>query len=480
MNPFEVRLDIRALSKDVRQDEWIAFLQERRWFSGKGRLVLSARPSGCCPVDSALSIVVLRVAYDSGDPEDYLLPLLVGTGEQSGAIAHFGGRPLLDALSFEEGWRRLLETFGRSTHVGENLSLRIELLHPITRQGRFQLGSADQTNSWAIVGDLFIKVYRRLQPGENLDVEVGRFLTLHGGARTPALRGVLTAVGDFGEATLLSLQGAVANQGTGWDLACRQVAQAVAGASPDMAPWATLGRELADLHRALAADGPGAIGTSLLQPPDLEATAKGVMALAREVLALLSDAHLPPAAAGLAAVLQHNATSLLRKIKAPLIPPGTCHRQRVHGDLHLGQVLWDGEAFTILDFEGEPARPMEERRRKQPPARDLAGMLRSFDYAARAGLPADAGPAGEDAADNWKRNARKAFRSAYEKAIGNEPFLPSDIGLRNKLVNLFELEKAFYELKYELGHRPDWVEIPLAGLLELVGPRRQDPPSSAF
>jgi maltose alpha-D-glucosyltransferase/alpha-amylase len=200
------------------------------------------------------------------------------------------------------------------------------------------------------------------------------------------------------------------------------------------------------------------------------------MSLAREVLASLSQAHLPAAAAGLATVLQHNAPALLRKIKAPAIPPGTCHRQRVHGDIHLGQVLWDGKAFTILDFEGEPARPMEERRRKQSPARDLAGMLRSFDYAARAGLPVGTGLVGEQAATDWKRKARKAFRFAYEKSIGNEPFLPSDTGLRNKLVNLFELEKAFYELKYELGHRPDWVEIPLAGLLELVGPRLQEPP----
>lgn len=469
MNSFEVRLDTRTLSKAVRQDEWMAFLQGQRWFSGKGRNIASVAPRACCPVDSALSIAVLRVSYGADDQEDYLLPLLVGTGEETGGIAQVGGRPLLDALSREEGWRRLLESFGRSRHSGQDLSLRVELLGPAPRQGVFRLGSVDQTNSWSIVGDLFVKAYRRLQIGENLDVEVCRFLTMRGGSRTPVLRGVLSVEGEFGEATLLSLQDAIPNQGTGWELACQQVARTVDGGEPDLAPWTLLGRAMADLHRVLASDGPGAIGTLPLHPPDLQAVAVAAKALAREVLSELATTELPPAASGLADLLRHRTAGLLRRIKAPQIPAGTCHRQRIHGDIHLGQVLWDGSVFSILDFEGEPGRAVEERRRKQSPAKDLAGMLRSFDYAARAGLPLGTGQEGELLARQWRNKARKAFRSAYEEAIGSEPFLPSDPVLRGKLVDLFELEKAFYELKYEMRNRPDWVEIPMAGLLDLVG-----------
>jgi len=469
VNAFEVRLDTKTLSKAVRQDEWVAFLQAQRWFSGKGRAIVSVGPVACCSVDSALSVAVLRVAYGPDDHEDYLLPLLVGTAEEPGAIAHVGGRPLLDALSREEGWRRLMEAFGRSRHFGQDLSLRVELLGPAPRQGKFRLGSIDQTNSWSIVGDLFVKAYRRLQPGENLDVEVCRFLTRRGGTRTPVLRGVLSVEGTIGEATLLSLQEAIPNKGTGWELACEQVAQTVDGGVADLAPWAILGRAMAKLHIVLASEGPDSIGTLPLHPPDLQAVAVAAMRLARTVLSELAATELPPAASGLAQVLRLRTAGLLRRIKAPLIPDGTCHRQRIHGDIHLGQVLWDGTAFSILDFEGEPGRAVEERRRKQSPAKDLAGMLRSFDYAARAGLPLGTGQEGELLARGWRNKARKAFRSAYEEAIGGEPFLPSDPVLRGKLVDLFELEKAFYELEYELRNRPDWVEIPMAGLLDLVG-----------
>lgn len=472
MNSFEVRLDTRTLAKAVRQEEWIAFLHACRWFSGKGRVIASVRPSACCVLDSALSVAVLSVVYEPEEHEDYLLPLLVGTAEETGGIAQIGGRPLLDALSREEGWRRLLSAFGRSFHPGLDLSMRVELVGPAPRQGDFRMGSVDQTNSWAIVGDLFVKAYRRLQPGENLDVEVCRFLTRRKGAHSPVLRGVLALEGEFGEATLLSAQVAIPNQGTGWDLARKQVAEAVEGGDPDLSPWTLLGKSMADLHRLLASDGPDAIGTLPLHPPDLEAIAKGAMALAREALVEFEHTDLSPAASGLAHLLRHRTPDLLRRIKAPRIPDGTCHRQRIHGDIHLGQVLWDGANFSIIDFEGEPGRPVEERRRKQSPAKDLAGMLRSFDYAARAGLPAEAGQAGEILARRWRNSARKLFRTAYEDAIGGEPFLPADPVLRRDLVDLFELEKAFYELKYEMRNRPEWVEIPMAGLLDLVGSPR--------
>lgn len=473
MNSFEVRLDAKILAKAVSLEGWISFLMEQRWFSGKGREISSVRPFATCAIDSALVIAVLRVSYLEGEDEDYILPLLVGTTEQGPGIGLLDGRPLLDALVHEDGWRRLLEAFGRSQHTGQGLDLQVEVVGAaLARRGDVRIGSADQTNSWAIVGDLFVKVFRRLQPGENLDVEVGRFLTRRGGTRTPALRGVLTAEGVFGQATLLSVQDALRAKGTGWDLACAQVAAQVRGQTADFSFWSHLGTAMADLHKVLASDGPDAIGTLPLRTPDLQDAARGAMVMARQVLADAFASVLTPAASGLSQVLRVRQGALMKRIKAPVIESGSCHRQRIHGDIHLGQVLWDGSEFCIIDFEGEPARPPEERRRKQSPARDVAGMLRSFDYAARAGLPEGTGKAGEQSANAWRNEARKAFLDAYETAIGNEPFLPSNPVLRAQLIDLYELEKAFYELKYELSHRPEWVEIPMAGLLDLVSPRR--------
>ncbi len=470
MNSFEVRLSTRTVAQSIPAQAWIQFLVRQRWFSGKGRTITSVQVTATCVVDSALVVAVLRVIYEVGEDEDYLLPLLLCVDCPGEAIGQIEGRPVVDALSVEEGWRRLLEAFGRSQHPGD-LELRIELESNFSfRKGEFVMGSTDQTNSWAIVGGMFVKVYRRLQHGENLDVEVCRFLTRAEFPLTPVLRGSITARGAFGEATLLSVQDLIPNQGTGWDLACKQVSAVVNGQEVDSKPWEELGVSLAKLHRVLASpEGPG---TSALNTPDLKAWAQLALALARNVLTELDGAKLDPACSGLAQVLRFRTSNLLRRIKAPQIPSGVCHRQRVHGDIHLGQVLWNGDKFFIIDFEGEPARPVEERRRKYSVAKDVAGVLRSFDYAARAGLPEGAGAKGEAIANQWRNRSRSAFRSAYEREIGGEPFLPNDPALSDQLIALFELEKAFYELRYELSHRPDWVGIPMAGLLDLTNAKK--------
>lgn len=470
MNSFEVRLDTRTVAKSISASAWIQFLGEQRWFSGKGKAISSVQVTSTCVVDSALVVAVLRVIYEVGEDEDYLLPLLLCKDCSTGAIGQIEGRPVVDALSVEEGWRRLLEAFGRSHHPGD-LELKIHLESNFSfRKGEFVMGSTDQTNSWAIVGGMFVKVYRRLQHGENLDVEVSRFLTQAEFPLTPVLRGAINACGSFGEATLLSVQDMVPNQGTGWDLARSQVAAVVSGQEVEMTPWERLGTSLAKLHRILASgNGPG---TQPLNTPDLKAWAQLALALARNVLTELDGSKLDPAASGLAQVLKFRTSNLLRRIKAPQIPSGVCHRQRIHGDIHLGQVLWNGQDFFIIDFEGEPARPVEERRRKYSVAKDVAGVLRSFDYAARAGLPEGSGAKGEGIANLWRNRARQAFRSAYESEIGGEPFLPADASLSDQLISLFELEKAFYELRYELSHRPDWVGIPMAGLLDLTNAKK--------
>lgn len=469
MNSFEVNLESAALRKAVPQEVWIQFLTRKRWFSGKGRTLTSVHPVASSLVDSALAIVILRVGYPS-EFEDYVLPLLVGSEEESSdVIAWVNGRPLLDALAFAEGWRRLMGVFAQSSTPGHKLTLHTEILGGrLPPSHSVHLGSTDQSNSWAVVGGLFVKAYRRLQAGENLDVSVGRYLTLQTTPNAPVLRGVLVGKGAWGDATLLSVQEAVPNQGTGWTLACKQVAAVANNEIITYEPWTILGIRLAQIHQVLASNKPDAPGTVMLQGPDLEAVARAAQASARSVLAELASSQLEPEAAALALELKSKTNKLLNRLKAPRLSVDPCHRQRIHGDLHLGQVLWDGSDYTIIDFEGEPARPYEERLRKHSVAKDIAGMLRSFDYAARAGLPEDADPSVHQAARIWRNLARNAFREGYESSIGAEPFLPSDPELREALIALYELEKAFYELHYELGSRPDWVGIPLAGLLDLA------------
>lgn len=468
MNSFEVNLESAALRKAVAPEVWIQFLSNQRWFSGKGRDITSVYPVASCPVDSALAVVILRVGYQS-EFEDFVMPLLVGTGEETDAIAWVDGRPLLDALKYSEGWRRLIGVFSHSTHPGHKLTMRAELIGGrLPSSEGIHLGSADQSNSWAIMGGMFVKAYRRLLAGENLDVTVGRFLTIRKVANAPVLRGVLVGEGAWGVATLLSVQEAMPNQGTGWDLACSQVASMARKELISYEPWGLLGQRLAQIHKALASEGDDAPGVLPINTPELESVSRGAQALARSVLTELGQSELVPEAAEQAALLKTKISKLLNRLKAPRLPAGSCHRQRIHGDLHLGQVLWTGDDFTIIDFEGEPARAFEERLRKHSVAKDLAGMLRSFDYAARAGLPLDADATTRQEARIWRNLARNAFREGYEDAIGAEPFLPSDLALRNALIAMYELEKAFYELHYELGHRPDWVGIPLAGLLDLA------------
>jgi predicted trehalose synthase len=150
-------------------------------------------------------------------------------------------------------------------------------------------------------------------------------------------------------------------------------------------------------------------------------------------------------------------------------------RTRIHGDFHLGQVLWSEGDFYLIDFEGEPARSLDERRKKDSPLKDVAGMLRSFSYAAYAALFADAGGRGDEVdqlepwARTWQAWVGAAFVRGYLAAAGNAPFLPDDPVQREQLLNLFLMDKALYELKYERNNRPDWVRIPLRGLSELAG-----------
>jgi trehalose synthase-fused probable maltokinase len=360
--------------------------------------------------------------------------------------------------------------------------------------------SAEQSNTSIVFGTrVILKLFRRLEPGPNPDVEIGDQLTSRTSfRRAPRIAGAVEYE-PTGEPVghLFVVHEFLDNQGDGWshalaelglfydevqhrgdppadllggarvtaaDLQTPPAMYEVAGAFIDSAQL--LGRRTAELHLALAGD-----TMSPAFAPET-CTRDDVMRLIAEAMAELqrSRSMVKP---NVAAQLERRLSAMRAAHGADTLNPAST-RIRIHGDYHLGQLLWAESDYYILDFEGEPARPLNERRRKESPLKDVAGMLRSFSYAAYAALFA-AGDHREDAfsrlepwARAWIRWTSAAFLRGYTQAAGAAPFLPSDPVQRASMLDLFLIDKALYELRYELNNRPEWVKIPMRGLEELA------------
>jgi maltose alpha-D-glucosyltransferase / alpha-amylase len=374
--------------------------------------------------------------------------------------------------------------------------------------------SGEQSNTSLVYGNrLILKLFRRLQPGINPDFEIGRQLTERiGYPRVPAVAGAveyqMTAEKPM---TIAMLQQLVESQADGWRHATDEISrffEAVAGSTPPpgavpdsltdaigvpypeaidaMAGYAataeTLGRRTAEVHLALAADTSNpAFSPEPFTAEDLADVRRSAVAQARSALDALRDAmegsatRLPEDVAARAQTLLDNEQEVIDQIKATAAAEFIVAKGRIHGDYHLGQVLWAEGDFYLIDFEGEPARPIAERRAKQSPIKDVAGMLRSFSYAAYAGLFAHSSTRPgqfaelEPWARLWETWASAAFLSSYLATAGQALIVPPEAAQRNALIQLFMLDKAFYELNYELNNRPDWVRIPLAAILDVIG-----------
>jgi maltose alpha-D-glucosyltransferase/alpha-amylase len=339
-------------------------------------------------------------------------------------------------------------------------------------------GSAEQSNSSLLYDrKLILKLFRRLQPGENPDAEIGRFLTEvanfqhiapFAGELIYTPKHVEGSEQPAAEPTTIGLlQGLVPNDGDGWEWTLKQIASAKVGATNYAEAAKLLGQRTGEMHRALATptDNPafacdGTDAAALDRDATrLEAQIAIAITAVKNRFATLSDDLLGPAAMLLSKrkELLAVADSLRRLTGADA---GT--RTRIHGDYHLGQVLRANNDFVLLDFEGEPARSLEERRAKQSPLKDVAGMLRSFSYAAAAGF----GTATSKERDEWERVAAEAFLAGYRNAIGNTTNV--DPQIEAQLLRAFVLEKALYEIVYEVNNRPDWIAIPLSGILGLL------------
>jgi maltokinase len=421
-------------------DELVA----QRWFRSKQRPIASVTEIDRAPLpgtDAALA--VLEVAYrDGGEPDRYLLPLAAEQEPRDGDGAWRAIARAMEAGAVLDG--RNGRFVASSTAAMDDL-----LGGPVDQLVERRLG-VEQSNTSVVLGDrLILKLYRLLEAGENPDLEVSAFLTDAGFTDTPAVAGSLVHESEGRTAAAAMLQAFVPSTGDAWSAMLAALADDPGRAS---AMASEVGGLTARMHRALGSrpDDPAFPSRSATPEETAAWRASGERQLAQAVTAVSGEAH-----ARLTAI-------------APLITArfadtfgaagGEATVSRIHGDYHLGQLLarHDG-GFAVIDFEGEPVRPLAERRQPSSPLRDVAGLLRSLDYAART---AEAGShaAGFDA-EGWLAEARAAF-------IGGYGGIRSD---QQDLLDAFELEKACYEVRYEASNRPGWLWLPLAAVERLAG-----------
>ena len=373
----------------------------------------------------------------------------------------------------------------------------------------------EQSNSSAVYGDRFIvKLFRRIEAGVNPDLEIGRFLTSHERfSHVPPLAGWIDYRAGNGERkNLAMLQGFVPNEGDAWQFTLGELDRFLENAATrsDPAPSTEktliellelpqpdllavelvghyldaarlMGRRLAELHLALAstADDPDFAPESY-STLHQRSTFQSMQNLLARVMRTLNSraAAIPVKLRDQVQLVASHQNLIAARFDSFLRCRLSVTRMRIHGDLHLGQMLYTGKDFAIIDFEGEPARPLSERRRKRSALRDVAGMLRSFHYAALTSTIAQlrTGALGKfDFAgmrpwtDFWRTWSSWSFLRGYLEAAGPAPFVPKGRDELRILLDTYVMEKAVYELGYELNNRPDWLLIPLLSIGQLLG-----------
>jgi trehalose synthase-fused probable maltokinase len=313
----------------------------------------------------------------------------------------------------------------------------------------------EQSNSSIVFGEkLILKAFRKVEPGVNPELELLRFLTAHDFPHIASLAGWYEVEGRHISATLGILQEFLAGARDGWDLALDELTS-----DPDglLDRIEALGVVIGELHTALGSD-----NSDPAFAPD-EPSTEALSILTADVDEQIERVFLDLPETDAVAPISGRGQDVREKLNALSHVAVGGRVIRTHGDLHLGQTMLTERGWVVLDFEGEPARPLPERRLKRSPLRDVAGMLRSFSYAtAGAKLLRDA-----EAPDGWEERARERFLTGYQAAVDGS-LLPPGQQAADQLLAVFELEKAVYELRYELNNRPDWVAIPVAGILRLL------------
>ena len=500
-----------------------AHLPVQRWFGVRQRTIRAVR----LPIveewlrhAERWLLTLVEVEFDDDSTERYFLPLALAWGEDEEwwhrllpvAIAKVRHRArvgiLYDAFADPHFCRAMIDEmradgrlrFGTgSIHLSRTRAFQ-DLVGEDGAPPAMRRPPVEGSNTAVILDErLFLKAYRRLGSGMHPEVEIGRFLTdVAGHDRVvPVAGSVEYETGNGTRVAVAILQAYVENQGDAWTHTVESVVRmldrfrlltsnaeltAEDAVDEDAVERARLlGRRTAELHRALSR--PTGDPAFDPEPIAIDQLMEWRDALVRELNETFAMLHarlsdLTPATQALAQRLLGRRRGLL-EAAGKLMPAhvdGAC--TRYHGDFHLGQVLLKNNDYVIVDFEGEPARPLDERRAKHSPLRDVAGMLRSFEYASHAGLDRVLEREAQDTervrarVRTWQRRMEDAFVDTYMQVMADEPTFPPPADA-HRLIRFFTIEKALYEVRYELGNRPDWVRVPIAGLLALSSTTRQ-------
>jgi maltokinase len=455
--PDLARLDEERLA------EW---LLGRRWFGSKAEDVSQVHVLDAmtlAPGPPPLHLALVEARFPTGAHAIYQLLLgtrPAGEGWSDERLEEIDGATVYDAFADPEAASTLGRLLAQEATVeAERATVTchwLDTFAPPADDATVRAMGAEQSNSSIVFDDkLVLKAFRRLEAGDNPELEMLRFLSGRDFPNIAELAGWIDYEGELMDATLAVVQRFVPGGRDGWELALDEIAS-----DPEtfVARMTELGAVIGRMHTTLGSDGsdpafapeePSMESTSLITATIDEQIERVFVDLPRDVEALEPIANRGEEVRDRLSLLSHIGAS------GKLI--------RHHGDLHLGQTLLAPDRWIVLDFEGEPARPLLERRRKRSPLRDVAGMLRSFAYAASAGELQRGTPAPE----GWEERTREAFLAGYFGAVDASLLPPGEANART-LLTVFELEKAVYELRYELNNRPDWVGIPVAGIARLL------------
>lgn len=503
----------------------------RRWFRAKTRTIQKIDVEDVLPLPGTHAhFLILKIYYVDGDHDRYILPVSVessNSGEREEVVARLLSADSTEGVLYsalgDEVFRKALlgaivceQRFEGSG--GQMSALRTSALQhecgPSLPELESFVSGAEQSNTSVIYRDRYIlKLFRKLEPGTNPDLEMGKFLTEHRFRNTPAVLGSLEYQprGSAENFAVGILQEFVPNRGDAWKYTLEALADFFSKAlashrdppprksehpldligaeipsevrtfiGPYLEAAALLGKRTAEMHAALAnpQSGPD-FAPEAFTAQDSQKLHRDLTGQADIAFGLLRrhQGALNGATAERARELLSLESRVADRFKAIESHPVTAERIRHHGDYHLGQVLYTGHDFMIIDFEGEPARPLAERRLKALAVRDVAGMVRSFQYAAFAvlfgqvpGVPTEPDALGriENWAAAWNAYVSATYLQAYFEGA-QDTFIPAGWTERRVLLDAFLLQKALYEVAYELNNRPDWLQIPLRGIIGLMG-----------